>query len=179
MTNADPHPVRTSGPGLVVRAAATSDDDALREIDLATWGPANSPAPPPPAEEPFFSERNPLTDHLVAELDGAVVGYVKLQQTVPIPSHEHVLTINGLAVAARAQGRGVGRALIEAAIARATRLGARKLSLRVLGPNAGARRLYEACGFEVEGVLRGEFVLAGVEVDDHLMARRLDDLSGG
>jgi RimJ/RimL family protein N-acetyltransferase len=43
----------------------------------------------------------------------------------------------------------------------------------VLGPNSGARALYEACGFEVEGVLREEFFRDGRYVDDVQMARRL------
>jgi len=40
----------------------------------------------------------------------------------------------------------------------------------VLAPDASARRLYESCGFVVEGVLRDEFVLDGRPVDDLLMA---------
>jgi RimJ/RimL family protein N-acetyltransferase len=43
----------------------------------------------------------------------------------------------------------------------------------VLGGNAGARALYTACGFVVEGVLREEFWLGGRYVDDVLMARTL------
>ena len=70
--------------------------------------------------------------------------------------------------------RGVGRALIHAAIVQARAAGARKLTLRVLGHNAGARDLYAACGFEVEGVLRELFLLDGRYVDDVLMARSLD-----
>ena len=136
-----------------------------------------SPAPTPPAEVPFFSERVRPDDVLVCEVDdavpGGVAGYVGITQDIPIPSHAHVLQIGGIAVAPWAQGRGVGRALVEAAVAEARSRGAGKLSLRVLGGNAGARRLYERCGFVVEGVLVGEFVLDGVEVDDVLMARRL------
>ena len=59
------------------------------------------------------------------------------------------------------------------AVAEATRRGARKLGLRVLGGNAGARALYTACGFVVEGVLLDEFRLGGRFVDDVLMARPL------
>ena len=61
---------------------------------------------------------------------------------------------------------------------RARSRGARKLSLRVLGGNVAARRLYEACGFTVEGVLREEFFLGGRYVDDVLMACLLDAVAG-
>jgi RimJ/RimL family protein N-acetyltransferase len=47
--------------------------------------------------------------------------------------------------------------------------------LRVLAPNHSARRLYESCGFVVEGTLRAEFLLEGEEVDDVLMACQLDE----
>ena len=47
------------------------------------------------------------------------------------------------------------------------------MSLRVLGSNAVARRLYARCGFVEEGVLRDEFVLDGRFVDDVFMARFL------
>jgi RimJ/RimL family protein N-acetyltransferase len=59
---------------------------------------------------------------------------------------------------------------VRAAVDEARRRGARKLSLRVLATNPGARRLYERCGFVVEGVLREEFLLDEVFVDDVLMA---------
>ncbi len=82
--------------------------------------------------------------------------------------------IRGLAVSPDHQGRGVGRALVDAAIEEATRRGAVKLTLRVLDTNGGARRLYAAAGFVSEGVLADEFLLEGRTVDDHLLARRLD-----
>jgi ribosomal protein S18 acetylase RimI-like enzyme len=81
--------------------------------------------------------------------------------------------VRGLAVAPEFQRRGLGRMLVDRAIEVATTRGARRMTLRVLGTNGGARRLYEACGFEVEGVLRGEFFLDGSDVDDHFMSRAL------
>ena len=60
-----------------------------------------------------------------------------------------------------------------AASDRARERSALKLSLRVLGTNPGAQRLYESCGFVVEGVLRSEFLIGGELVDDLLMARHL------
>lgn len=158
-----------------IRQARADDDAALLEIDFATWTRAVSPAPAPTRESrtSFFDDRTARENYLVAEVDGRISGYVLLHQNIPLPSHQHVLGINGLAVAPSAQGRGIGRALVEAAVAEASRRGAVKVTLRVLGENTGARQLYERCGFVVEGVLRGEFILDGEPVDDVLMARRL------
>ncbi|MFC4854410.1 GNAT family N-acetyltransferase [Actinophytocola glycyrrhizae] len=158
-----------------IRRAREDDDARLLEIDFATWTTSVSPAPPPAREErtSFFDDRRNAGDYLVAEVDGKVSGFVLVRQAIPIESHEHVLSINELAVDPAVQGRGIGGALIEAAAADAARRGARKLTLRVLGGNAGARRLYERRGFVVEGVLRGEFLLNGELVDDVLMARHL------
>ena len=159
---------------VVLRRATETDDAALLAIDKQTWTDAVSPAPTPPEASAFFRDRTGPQDVLLAEAGGEVAGYVSLTQDLPIPSHTHVLTVNGLAVDPARQGNGIGRRLVEAAVAEAARRGARKVSLRVLAPNTTARTLYESCGFVVEGVLRGEFVLRGKPVDDLLMARVLD-----
>lgn len=163
---------------LTVRRARPDDEAPLRRIDLLTWTSAVSPAPTPDPADLFFGDRTAPDDVIVAELDGAVVGYVRLDQRGPLPSHAHVLLVNGLAVAPEHQGLGAGRALVEAVVAEARARGARKLALRVLAPNVGARRLYAACGFVEEGVLREEFLLDGRFVDDVLLARSLDDGTG-
>jgi ribosomal protein S18 acetylase RimI-like enzyme len=161
---------------VTVRPARPDDDAELRRIDLATWSSLTSPSPPPAGSPPFFDERT-LPEHvLVAELDGEVAGWIKLQPPTPLPASEHVLQVTGLAVDPARQGQGVGRALLEAAADEGRRRGARRLTLRVLAANESARRLYERCGFEVEGVLRGEFHLEGRDVDDVWMARRLSEL---
>lgn len=152
-----------------------ADSEALARIDTVTWSPRVTPASRRDPEEPFFGERADPGDVLVVEDDGDVVGYVAIHQPIPLPSHRHVLEINGLAVEPRHQGRGVGRLLVEESKKEARRRGARKLSLRVLAPNHSARRLYESCGFVVEGTLRAEFLLEGEEVDDVLMACQLDE----
>lgn len=158
-----------------IRPARIEDDAALLAIDFATWTQLVSPTPAPtPADrKTYFSERRTLESHQVAEVDGVVSGYVQLHQDIPIESHAHVRQIGGLAVAPEAQGKGVGRHLVEAAVNAARQQGATKVTLRVLGHNTGARRLYERCGFVVEGVLKGEFVLEGQLIDDVLMAHYL------
>lgn len=156
-----------------VRAALLGDDAALLDVDRLTWTSRTSPAPPPDWSLPrrFFRDDRGPDGFLVAELDDEVVGFVALHQTLDAPAHAHVLTIDGLGVLPRAQGLGVGTLLVAAAVDRARERGARRVTLRVLGGNTPARVVYERCGFVVEGVLRGEFVLDGAPVDDVLMAR--------
>ena len=166
-------PLRHPVPVFAIRKARHQDDTILGQVDAVTWTADVSPAPAPPVGTAFFSERTRQNDVLVAEVDGVIVGYAKLSQSIALPSHDHVLTLNGLAVDPQRQRNGAGRRLVEAAIEEAQGRGAHKLSLRVLGTNTSARLLYEACGFVVEGILRAEFLLDGRYVDDVLMARQL------
>jgi RimJ/RimL family protein N-acetyltransferase len=160
-----------------IRVAEPGDDEPLARIDDASWSSKVTPAPRREPGSRFFCTHTSLEDVLVAVVDGVVAGYVSLHQSIPLPSHAHVLEINGLAVDPSFRGGGIGRRLVTEAQREAIRRGARKLSLRVLAPNTSARALYESCGFEVEGVLRGEFVLDGALTDDVLMACRLEGWS--
>jgi ribosomal protein S18 acetylase RimI-like enzyme len=155
-----------------IRPATAADEEPLAVLDREAWTPFSSPGPLD-AAAPFFDERTSHEDVLVAVLDGEVAGYIRLNRASRFHSSDHVLTVNGIAVDPARQGRGVGRALIDAAIAEARRRRARRLTLRVFSPNERARRLYESAGFVVEGVLREEFFLDGRYVDDILMARVL------
>jgi ribosomal protein S18 acetylase RimI-like enzyme len=156
---------------VTIRPARVEDEGVIGRIDALTWTAEVSPAPARLGGG--FFEHNRLSDILVAEVDGQAVGYASLAQGSRLPSHAHVLEINGLAVDPDHQGRGVGRALVEACMAGARQQGARKLALRVLGFNHRARHLYESCGFHIEGLLREEFLLDGRYVDDVFMALML------
>jgi ribosomal protein S18 acetylase RimI-like enzyme len=153
----------------VIRPATPADQPVLHALDREEWSTLSSPVPYP-RERQFEIE-----GVLVAELEDGIAGYVKLGPVLPIDSTSHVLEVKGLTVDPRHRRRGVGRALMHAAIRTAREAGARKLTLRVLGHNADARSLYAACGFEVEGVLREFFYLDGRYVDDVLMAIRLSE----
>lgn len=98
------------------RPARPGDDAALLEIVHATWTPVVSPSSPP-TRTAFFADGRDSADYRVAVTGGEIVGYVSLHQAIPLPSHRHVLTINGLAVTPAARGRGVGRALVEGMVA--------------------------------------------------------------
>lgn len=161
-------------PMIDVRRARSKDDSDLSRVEVATWAPEATPAPRPSAGAVFFGPARRPDDLLVAELDGVVVGYAHLAQRIPVPSHQHVLELSGLAVDPHWQRHGFGRRLLRRAVREAGLRGARKVTLRVLASNTAARRLYSSGGFTVEGVLGEEFLLAGHYVDDVLMALLLD-----
>ncbi|MCW7946727.1 acetyltransferase [Streptomyces hygroscopicus] len=157
-----------------IRHAMLDDEETLGRLDRVTWSPLHSVQPrPQPPYEPFFNERFGPRDHLVAELDGTVVGYIRLAFPTPLACNSHVRQIQGLVVADEARGAGVARALLRAAQDEARRRGARRLTLRVLGHNTPARKLYESEGFVVEGILPEEFLIEGEYVDDVFMGRSL------
>ncbi|WP_326765183.1 GNAT family N-acetyltransferase [Streptomyces sp. NBC_01591] len=162
-----------------IRPATPSDEAALGELDRATWSTLHAVMPrPQPPYAPFFDEHHRPEDFLVAEErddtgELRLAGYTRLVPPTPLACNTHVRQIQGLAVADWARGRGVARALLRAAFAAARGDGANRMTLRVLGPNAPARALYESEGFVVEGVLPGEFFLNGRYVDDVMMGRSL------
>jgi ribosomal protein S18 acetylase RimI-like enzyme len=153
-----------------VRAAQLEDEATLLEIDRATWSPMSSPAPEPSAG-PFFTERTRPENVVVAEVDGRAVGWGKIEHPTSLPASTHVWHVTGLAVDPEFEGRGVGRALTEALVDEARARGGRRITLRVFSSNERAQRLYERLGFELEGVLHGEFQVGHDEyVDDLFMA---------
>ncbi|WP_344322702.1 GNAT family N-acetyltransferase [Streptomyces macrosporus] len=162
----------------VIRAADSDDGEALGELDRRTWSPTHAVTPRPrPPYDPFFDSTHRPWQFLVAELDGRLAGYVRLVRPTELACNAHVRQIQGLVVDDRARGRGVGRALLRAAMDEARRQGASRITLRVLGHNAPARALYESEGFRVEGVLPGEFLLENGYADDVLMGRSLEPLA--
>lgn len=106
----------------------------------------------------------------VARDGDAVLGFVTL--TPPAPRRMRHVVYLEVVVAADARGRGVGRALLDDAIAWAVaHPDVARIALSVFADNAPAIALYERCGFVVEGrradVARME---DGARRDDVLMA---------
>jgi ribosomal protein S18 acetylase RimI-like enzyme len=157
-----------------VRAARASDEAQLARLDKVSWSPQSGfPSVIQQAGSVFFLTESPPQAFLVAVIDGAVVGYIRLGSPMPLPENAHVMAVLGLAVAPDARRRGVATALLAAAEERARSRGARKLSLRTFSTNPDAIRLYTRFGFQREGRLRGEFLIDGQYVDDILLAKYL------
>jgi len=87
---------------------------------------------------------------LVAELDGEVVGWAALSPASARRCYSGV-TENSVYVARHAQGRGIGRALLEALIKRARLEGVWTIQTSIFPENRASLALHEACGFRVVG----------------------------
>ncbi len=105
----------------------------------------------------------------VAEVGGRMVGNIGLE--VLRGRRRHVGSI-AMAVHDAYQGRGVGTALMEAAMDLADNwLGLRRVELQVHVDNEPALALYRRFGFEVEGRQRESVFRQGVYCDTYLMGR--------
>jgi ribosomal protein S18 acetylase RimI-like enzyme len=154
------------------RYAEERDERSLAQLDRVTWSTTNSPVPLWSEDANFFAT-DPARDVTVAVINDVVVGYVKVRRNSALASNAHVAVIGGLAVDPAVQHQGLGTALVKKAIDEAIAREATFLKLHVLGTNVVAKRLYERCGFHVEGVLYHEFLLSGEFVDDVIMSRNL------
>ena len=110
-------------------------------------------------------------EHLmVAEVDGRVVGMAGL--VIPFMARQRHTAVVGIMVHTDYQGRGIGRALMEALLDIADNwLMLKRVELSVFTDNERAVRLYESLGFVVEGTKRYAAVKNGVHADEYLMAR--------
>jgi amino-acid N-acetyltransferase len=93
-------------------------------------------------EREFLIER--LRDYLVADEDGAFQGCCALAVLTP-----DLAEIRSLAVLPEASGRGIGKALVDACVAEARRLGLRRVFALTLVPE-----FFERCGFTLTSLGR-------------------------
>ena len=104
----------------------------------------------------------------VAEADVRVVGRLSVSRDQH-PASRHVADL-GLMVAAGQRRKGIGRALLEQAVAWARDADVAKLELHVFPHNAPAIALYESFGFVREGYRRSHYRQGDELVDAILMA---------
>ena len=104
----------------------------------------------------------------VAEDGDRIVGRLSLSRD-PHPASRHVADL-GLMVAVSHRRRGVGTALLHAAVEWARGASVRKLELHVFPWNEPALSLYESFGFEREGYRKRHYERGDQLVDAILMA---------
>ena len=117
-------------------------------------------------------KRHPDAAVFVADDDGAIVARLSIARD-PHSASRHVADL-GLMVAASHRRQGIGRALLEQAVAWARDAGIVKLELHVFPWNEPAIRLYEEFGFEREGLRRNHYRRGSEFVDAILMAYLLE-----
>ena len=107
----------------------------------------------------------------VAEVPEGVIGRLSIARDSH-PASRHVADL-GLMVAAAHRRRGIGTALLDAAVAWARDVGVVKLELHVFPHNEAAIALYERFGFRREGYRRAHYRREDGYVDAILMALNL------
>ena len=153
-----------------VRRARPEDVDALVDlfvavVDEGRWLGTQPPVDRAAQRERFLLDVGPSTESasLVAVVGDEVVGHARVDVT---PYNVAGL---GMMVDARWRGRGIGGALVRAAIDASRELGAHKLALQVWPHNEAARRLYLRHGFVEEGLLRRHYPRRNGELWDAVM----------
>ena len=98
----------------------------------------------------YFDERNDRAVTFVAEVDGRLVGFLELDQRKYAEGCESspVPFIEGWYVAPEMRGQGVGRALVEAAEARARAEGYREIASDAGIDNADGIATHRALGYQ-------------------------------
>ena len=88
--------------------------------------------------------------HVAKESDGTIVGVAMVTLCTELLSDSPSAHLEAIVVAGDAEGRGVAKALLQAAEAAACERGALSMSLHVFASNARARRVYERAGYDEE-----------------------------
>lgn len=134
----------------------------------------------PPSGADYRRSLDPLLDRsaavnggvVAALVDGRVVGTAQWSRS-PYPTRRVLAELDRVAVAPDARRGGVGRRVVEAALADAAAHGVEVVVLEVRGDNHGAIALYERCAFTRAGLIPNAVAIGVSRYDLVLMARPL------
>lgn len=161
---------------ITIRHAEPDDYEAIQRVfsgPVAISGTLQLPFPSAELWRKRLSQPPDNMHQLVACADKEVVGELSLW-TRSSPRVRHTASF-GMAVRDDWQNKGIGSALLEAALDLADNwLGVTRLELQVYTDNAAGITLYEKFGFEVEGTHHRYAFRNGGYVDAYSMARLLD-----
>jgi L-amino acid N-acyltransferase YncA len=142
---------------MIIRDAAEADLPAIIDIYNAATATRTSTAlfGPVSVEErlPWFRRHSPDAFPLwVVDVEGQIAGWLSFHEFIHRPAYRGAVEIS-IYVHENLRRRGIGRALLDKAIAEAPRLKARALLGYVLGHNEASLQLFEQAGFERWGRL--------------------------
>jgi RimJ/RimL family protein N-acetyltransferase len=149
----------------VVRAARSGDAWAAAQLMAAVAEERDGIATEPPVD---IEQRAALlagtaAGSVVAVADGQIIGMLRVQVS------RHGFGELGMLVERGWRGRGVGAALVQAAVGWARDQGLHKLSLEVFAHNTAAIALYRKCGFMEEGRRVRQYRRASGELWDSIV----------
>ncbi|ALJ75392.1 Phosphinothricin N-acetyltransferase [Burkholderia pseudomallei] len=164
----------------IVRDATEHDLEAIQAIYAhhVLTGVASFEETPPSVDD-LRARREAVRRHglpyLVAELDGVVAGYAYATPYRPRSAYRYAIE-DSIYVNEACRGRGIGRVLLAALIARCE-AGSWRQMIAVIadGGRGGSTSLHRALGFEPIGTLRGVGFKHGRWIDTALMQRVLGD----
>ena len=174
---------------MTVRPATTADLPALADLAARTFPLACPPDMPQESMAAFVAEHlsperfteylaDPVAQVLVADDDGALVGYTLTFSREPyddhlasLVRHRPTVELSKCYADPDAHGTGVSSQLMEAVLDAARTAGAASVWLGVNGRNVRAQRFYAKHGFDVVGERR--FVVGGRTEDDLVLERQL------
>ena len=161
-----------------IRPATSADIPTITRIygHAVKHGTASFELEPPDQDEMARRQRALLDGgypYLVAEIDGAVVGYAYVGPYRPRPAYRYSVE-DSVYVDAQAQRRGIGRALLDRLIFEATARGFRQM-IAVIGDSAQAPsiELHHAAGFRLIGTIENVGYKFDRWLDTVLMQRGL------
>ncbi|TAL38534.1 MAG: GNAT family N-acetyltransferase [Alphaproteobacteria bacterium] len=118
---------------------------------------------PPLDKTSAFIRNNIREDYpqFVALAGGKVVGWCDVIPAKDRPIHAHTGVL-GIGILPEFRGKGMGRALMTATIAKARTKGLTRIELTVRENNVNAIALYKKIGFETEGIKKNAVRIDGV-----------------
>lgn len=110
--------------------------------------------------------------HFIAICEGKVIGWCDISE-MNRPVFAHIGSL-GIGVLAPYRGKGVGKALMKAALEKAKLKGLTRIELTVREKNTSAIALYEELGFVKEGIHKNGVCIDG-EYENHIFMALLFD----
>jgi L-amino acid N-acyltransferase YncA len=161
---------------MTIRSAAPADADAIAEIHnqgiVDRVATLDTTLRAPAGTREWLADRGPRHPVIVADMDGAVIGWASLNRFNPRSAYDHVADFS-VYVERAWRGKGIGSRLLDRLIALAREIGFHKMVLAALARNATGVALYTKAGFAHVGVYREMGQLDGQWVDVVIMEKLL------
>ena len=121
----------------------------------------------------WFDAHNPETRPLwVVEEDGKIIAWTSFQSFYGRPAYNGTAEVS-IYITKDAQGKGLGKMLLEKAIEAAPKLYIKNLLGFIFGHNLPSINLFKKYGFEPWGIFPGVAVLDGIERDLVIMGKKV------